>query len=375
MATAENLSAAMIEGTLNNFDVAPEAMMEPPAPGAVVDTLQHMPGFITGAGVTAVRGSNTILRGGWAANAGPNQFIRGTLRNNNPFNPRSWSRYSSQEIFQPGRAHYTPFQTISGTGNWLQRRGMLGGALRNAGEDAFGRGTLSRITAASRVARMSESQLAGASGLKNFLGPSASAGRLSGSSAAATILGQTQGAITGRAAGFLSGARYGAFAADVGATRAARVGNVVARRMAREVGMDVTKRYGLRGGAQLIGRQFARQGGARLAGKAAMLMGARAGLALSGVGAPILAAWAAYDLAKMGVTAVGHLAKGAIRTGLDAYQSYRGNMGTGIMETGFKDNSATMTSRSRGVAAIQNSRLNARSILGTEAGAMHAHFG
>jgi hypothetical protein len=43
--------------------------------------------------------------------------------------------------------------------------------------------------------------------------------------------------------------------------------------------------------------------------------------------------------------------------------------------TGFKDNEVAATSRARGVMAIQNSRLNARSLLGSEASMMAAHFG
>jgi hypothetical protein len=42
---------------------------------------------------------------------------------------------------------------------------------------------------------------------------------------------------------------------------------------------------------------------------------------------------------------------------------------------GYNDTEAAATSRARGVMAIQNSRLNARSMLGSEAGMMAAHFG
>jgi hypothetical protein len=78
-----------------------------------------------------------------------------------------------------------------------------------------------------------------------------------------------------------------------------------------------------------------------------------------------------YDLGKLagkGVLAGGNFAK-------DAVKSMQGSMNKPLFGMGFRDNEVAATSRARGVAAIQNSRLNARSMLGSEAGMMAAHFG
>jgi hypothetical protein len=78
-----------------------------------------------------------------------------------------------------------------------------------------------------------------------------------------------------------------------------------------------------------------------------------------------------YDLGKLagkGVMAAGNFAK-------DAVKSMQGSMHKPLFGMGFRDNEVAATSRARGVAAIQNSRLNARSMLGSEAGMMAAHFG
>jgi hypothetical protein len=110
--------------------------------------------------------------------------------------------------------------------------------------------------------------------------------------------------------------------------------------------------------------------------KAGMLGGAEAaaaigirglGFAIPGVNA-IMAMWTAYDLAKAFVPRLPTMAA-------ETYTSYTGWNNRKMFGGGFKMNEASMTSRSRGVMAIQNSRLNARSILGSEAGGMSAYFG
>jgi len=79
----------------------------------------------------------------------------------------------------------------------------------------------------------------------------------------------------------------------------------------------------------------------------------------------------AYDLGKMaatGIVSAGNFAKEAVK-------SMQGSMRKPLFGMGYQDNEVAATSRSRGVMAIQNSRLNARSMLGAEAGMMAAHFG
>jgi hypothetical protein len=118
--------------------------------------------------------------------------------------------------------------------------------------------------------------------------------------------------------------------------------------------------------------------GAKGAMTAAVKGGSRVGLAVAGEAALaaipgvnlIFAADMAYQLGKLG----GHAIKGAINLGKDAMKSMQGNMRGGMFGT-FKDNETAATSRARGVMAIQNSRLNARSLLGSEGAMMAEHYG
>jgi hypothetical protein len=107
------------------------------------------------------------------------------------------------------------------------------------------------------------------------------------------------------------------------------------------------------------------------AAKLATASGARAlGLAIPGLNV-IATASMAYDLTKLaatGVVAAGNFAK-------DAVKSMQGSIHKPLFGMGYQDTEVAATSRARGVMAIQNSRLNARSMLGSEASMMAAHFG
>lgn len=78
-----------------------------------------------------------------------------------------------------------------------------------------------------------------------------------------------------------------------------------------------------------------------------------------------------YDIGKMGGEAI----KSGINLVRDAEKSLQGSFSKPMFGMGYRDTEAAATSRSRGVMAIQNSRLNARSALGSEAAMMAAHFG
>jgi len=134
--------------------------------------------------------------------------------------------------------------------------------------------------------------------------------------------------------------------------------------------VDDLGKFGVRSMGKLSTQAFAsgqRAVGMRLAGAT----GARAlGLAIPGINV-IATASLVYDLTKMagqGFIAAGNFAK-------DAVKSMQGSIRKPLFGMGFKDNEVAATSRARGVMAIQNSRLNARSMLGAEAGMMAAHFG
>lgn len=87
---------------------------------------------------------------------------------------------------------------------------------------------------------------------------------------------------------------------------------------------------------------------------------------------PIMTASFIYDISKMASTAI---IGGGARLARDAVKSMQGSINKPSFGMGFVDNEVAATSRARGVMAIQNSRLNARSTLGAEASMMAAHFG
>jgi hypothetical protein len=123
------------------------------------------------------------------------------------------------------------------------------------------------------------------------------------------------------------------------------------------------KTYGVKGAAQI-----ARYGGK----EGAKLVGTRVGIAALNFANPILTAAAVYDISKMAATAV---IGGGARFARDAMKSMQGSINKPAFGMGYVDNEVAATSRARGVSAIQNSRLNARSALGSEAGMMASHFG
>ena len=124
----------------------------------------------------------------------------------------------------------------------------------------------------------------------------------------------------------------------------------------------IIKSLGVRGAAQAV-----KSGGTRVglavAGEVALK-------ALPGVNL-IFAADMAYQLAKL----AGKGVQAGINFAKDGMKSMQGTMNNGVFGAGYQDNEVAATSRARGVMAIQNSRLNARSLLGSEASMMHAHFG
>ena len=103
----------------------------------------------------------------------------------------------------------------------------------------------------------------------------------------------------------------------------------------------------------------------------AKVLGARAAaLAIPGLQF-VAAASFVYDLGRMG----GEVIKSGINLARDANKSLQGSINKPMFGMGYKDTEAAATSRARGVMAIQNSRLNARSVLGSEAAMMASHFG
>ncbi len=128
------------------------------------------------------------------------------------------------------------------------------------------------------------------------------------------------------------------------------------------------------GGAKMMGMaaQYARSGGSRVVAAKMGAMGAvRLGGAALGPLNVLSTGQLMYDIGK----GIGKMAVGGINFAKDAMKSMQGTINKPMFGTGFKDNEVAATSRARGVMAIQNSRLNARSLLGSEASMMAAHFG
>jgi len=103
----------------------------------------------------------------------------------------------------------------------------------------------------------------------------------------------------------------------------------------------------------------------------AKVLGARAAaMAIPGLQF-VAAASFVYDLGRM----AGEVVKSGINLARDANKSFQGSINKPIFGMGYRDTEVAATSRARGVMAIQNSRLNARSVLGSEAVMMASHFG
>jgi hypothetical protein len=133
---------------------------------------------------------------------------------------------------------------------------------------------------------------------------------------------------------------------------------------------QMSKQVIQKGFIETLGYKGAAHAAAAGGGRVALAVGGQALLkAMPGLNM-IFAADLAYQLAKLGGMAV----KGAINFGKDAMKSMQGNISGGMFGT-YKDDEVRATSRARGVMAIQNSRLNARSLLGSEGSMMAAHFG
>ena len=202
------------------------------------------------------------------------------------------------------------------------------------------------------------------------------------------------GSVSGRVSGFMSQTRMGNLgmdavkAADAAGNKAFMSGVGSAVRMMEKGGFErVGGQFLVKGGSELA-TKFGYQAGQRVGlGTAARVgmqkggakIGARLALAAGANAVPVVGQFVSAALLASLVMDVGQLGVAAFKSGVDfakeGVQSYRGQINKGVMGMGYRDNTVAATSRARGVQAIQNSRLNARSVLGSEAGAMHAHFG
>jgi hypothetical protein len=277
--------------------------------------------------------------------------------------------------------------------------------------DMYSGAFFSRMTASGRLARAGSKTLNSSrrTGVMNFLGGTdkglhtainvrgfmGEIPDMSGHDAMHYVLSSQKGRLSQFAGGYLGGARAGLGDAVAGTLEQAggREAYMAGARLATKhlgaagiehaggklvavKGGELVERgilkAGQRAGFGALGRLAMTEGGSKLATKAGLAMAARVGTsAIPVVGQVILALQTAYDLGKMGIAVM----KGGAEFAKDAYKSFQGSLYKPTMGMGYRDTEVAATSRSRGVMAIQNSRLNARSILGSEAAGMHAHFG
>jgi len=200
----------------------------------------------------------------------------------------------------------------------------------------------------------------------------ASAGARPGSQAA---MGYFRGALGHTEAGGLS---------EIALRGAQKAEQHMATAIAKSAGRDVASAADIALGKTALKEGVFKTLGSKAAGEAgvsfmgslatkegAMALGARtASMAIPGLNL-LATASLVYDLGKMG----GALVKGGLNLAKDAVKSMKGSIDKPGFGMGYKDNEVAATSRARGVAAIQNSRLNARSALGNEGSMMAAHFG
>jgi hypothetical protein len=419
---------------------------EPPR-HTVLKMLGQMPGTLQSAGATSFRGSNTILRGGWA---GQNEIAGGAFRNNNLLRPRTWSQYGSQDIFFEGApskykfgAHagkYTPFAAGAGMINWGARKKLLGTTLEkwataDAEQQTIGRvagslfggtaqtgaikgkvigsGALSQISAAERAGSfarprgllrktvgMDEKMQSSVSQYLTKAGVEHSAADLADPMVARTLMYRSmQGPLGQYAGGYLSALKdplTGHWANMPGAeremgtlfTRGARASTRALSDLggfsSEQIAGKITMREGIAGIRGAVAKGAERAAAEGLEGLAAkrVALGAGAevatalGASTATTAIPIVGEimWAltALDIGKMVATGI---VPGMAHMALDAAKSYTGSANLKMFGGGYTTNEAAVTSRQRGVMAIQNSRLNARSILGSEAGSMASYYG
>lgn len=165
--------------------------------------------------------------------------------------------------------------------------------------------------------------------------------------------------------------------AEEAAARAAgkEAAGVAVKTVGREAA-EVAGKAVVKEGAEMAGKALLKEG-AMAAGKygASMVAGFFAGPA-GWIADVAMTAWMVYDMAKLGVNLAKEMVVKPVTNFVkEGFRSYKGQLDKAPMGMGFKDNSVAMTSRQRGVMAISNSRLNARSVLGNEAAGMAAHFG
>lgn len=404
-------------------------------PGSIADAaLDAVPGLSQTTAWNMFRGSRTIAYGGKGVNqisgfrATMSPRFMGRLPSYGSLGGRSVD--NANFIFGKGKYKagevYTPFNVLARGGNFAFRNiakpfekniasggsvGKVGQTIArlNAEGEAFGIGGLSRISAMSKISRgklphsnvmdfvkATDSKLYEAINIaKTSAGKTA--GTLTRAEAAHVTAMSMEGAVSGRVGGFMAtlmegkssaelkaaGEKAGTTAYQAGAKAAEafmekggfRVAEAGGGKFVAEAGSFFVEKMGIKEGAnvglRVAGKAMLQKGGLKVGARLATAVAINAAGPIGTVVSAAMLASLAMDVGKLGV----EVFKSGVDFAKDAAISYKGSINKGVMGMGYRDNTVAATSRARGVQAIQNSRLNARSVLGSEAGAMHAHFG
>lgn len=397
---------------MGDYDYSPFEM--PTEESLASGVMKALPGVVTTTAWNVGRVTNTVLKGGTQ-----NRWYRRALHRGETYHGVEGGMFRQgipQTLFHPFRFSrpaeisgsgkvYTPFNVLADIGNRAFRndsallrkvpffgndaaeyvKGHMGTTPGGKETELFSSGVIGRISAAERINKINIKRVSSGSAwmdrstradrrfmkkLETIQGSikdmnpgygaffesaplrevptAAEALRFHGAGVIGTIDSQFSGQLAGRMRGY--SARY---AQEV----MGKTGTVALERSALQEGSWAWK-----------GFNAAQEGEMGALGKfvgSGALGGVLRGVSIAGY------VMMAHDLAK----AAGKVVGAGLNTAMEAGNSAIGSINKPVMGMGFKDNSVAQTARSRGVMAIQNSRLNARSILGSEAGAMFAHFG
>lgn len=351
------------------------------------DTLSLLPSAIATTGWNVGRVANTITKGGTAIGGYEGSGRGGMFKQgiNQTINPRHMRRLTRAANIDPSAYGadskiYTPFNSLSSIGNRLFNRfsgsehlasnEKVAGFLKSVGgpgtkgENVFSPGTLGRVRSFDKIQNMKA---------KNF-GHVAESIRDINPELHRELQPRISRMIR---TGASDDAMRGMYQAGIGQT-------VTGRLSGQFAGYVAGAENAVRGGTQLAGFQnglkaetwFTKGANAGMeavqnGGKLGRFVGS--GAVSTGLKAFNIAGWMlmAHDTAEL----IGKGVASAARLAVEAGKSTMGSINKPVMGMGFKDNTVSATSRQRGVMAIQNSRLNARSGLGSEGAQMHARFG
>lgn len=395
---------------------------EPRETGIASGMMENIPGITVSAGFFAGRASRTILRGSRTRKMfGLRKFTEADLAKRiHPvfLNPFSWGRYPHVEMYsanpfafggEKGGPH-TPFGTAQLVNSGYRKLGRVPKFL--AGEEGaplLTPGYSGILAASGKISgRMvnSEGMMAlssrQANNIARFLyqnekvefstlnrilpGFGAKGGmvNVNKNTLMQAMLGSGSGTLTGHIGGFISGSMAGA-----NGSIASELEGIVNEPFKRGFNLATKWAGETQGGVRATYNKAIEKAGEEgvekiaksrimgtVLGKSAMLKFGAMAPKIASVGSGASTVAFVYQLAKMGGQLANKLViKPALNLTRDSIHSYIGTLDKPIMGMGFRDTEATATMRQRGVMAIQNSRLNARSILGNEAGMVYSHFG